>query len=284
MWHFNGEQWKDIKLAPSWGGNIQGSIDLDGDIYGSSIDNIWMGGTRFYQNPDPPPGLLDSSIIIHYDGSAWQEAPIKRQRMLVSIGGEAPNRLWAGGLFGSLYRYNGQVWQPDSIDHPFPAHEWLNILSIAGHPTAGVYMVVYIRLEDRREYYYLFKHEDSHWVALDSTKYWIHFYTNLWMSSSGQLYAAGNGLRLWNGSSWTMLLEQIGVINVYGTSDTNIFAVALRDGGRVFHYNGADWAEILYSPEMFFSDIWTDGSEAFVVGHNSYSPSSTLKSAVFPGK
>jgi hypothetical protein len=286
MWHFDGNRWRDVKLAPSQGGNIVGSIDLAGEIYGSSANDIWVVGERLYQNPNPPPNFLDSSLIIHYDGSAWREAPTKRQRSLVSIGGEGP-RLWAGGFFGSLYRYEGQAWQRDSVDYPFPPHEFLNILSIAGHPTAGVYMVVYIRLETQLYYYYLFKHENSHWTALDSTKYGIHFYTDLWMSPSGQLYAAGDALRLWNGSSWSTLWEEGTIINVYGTDDQNIFLAALTfEGGKVFHYNGVDWQELenVTSSELFFADVWTDGKETFVVGSTFYNPGSILKSVVFHGE
>lgn len=283
MWHFNGTQWSDIHLHTTQGGNIQGAIDLAG-IHGFSTNEVWAVGEHLYSNPNPPPNFLDSSLIIHYDGSTWQEMPIIKQQGLETIWGDSPNRMWAGGHFGSLYKYDGLSWQPDTIHYSFPPHRFLNILSIAGNETSGFYMVINIFLENELEYFYLFQYENNKWVARDSTKYYIDSYTRLWMSPSGKLYAGGNALRVWNGSSWSIILGPLSVINVFGTDDENIFVAALTfEGGKIFHYNGKDWYDIpeLTSPGVFFSDTWSDGQEAFAVGHTLDFPQKTV---VFRGR
>jgi len=283
MWQYVENSWIDVHLTTSQGGTIQGAIDL-ADIHGFSANEVWVVGEQLYSNPNPPPNFLDSSLIIYYNGSVWQEMPIKKQQGLETIWGDSPGRLWAGGHFGSLYEYDGLAWQPDSIDYPFPPHRFLNILSIAGNETSGFYMVINIFLESGLEYFYLFQHSDNKWIARDSTKHYIHSYTRLWMSPSGKLYAGGDALRVWDGSSWSIILGPMSVINVFGTDDDNIFAAALTsEGGKLFHYNGNDWYDIpeLTSPEVFFSDVWSDGLEAFVVGHTIGFPEKTV---VFHGR
>jgi hypothetical protein len=53
---------------------------------------------------------------------------------------------------------------------------------------------------------------------------------------------------------------------MWGTSDNNIFAAT---NVKVYHYNGTDWKEIeqLTLPGADYWAVWTDGTEAFVVGH-----------------
>ncbi len=75
MYHFDGNEWTDVGLNPVQGGHIVGPITLEA-IHGFAADDIWAVGEKRYTNPNPPPILLDSSLVIHYDGSqvfgCWQ--------------------------------------------------------------------------------------------------------------------------------------------------------------------------------------------------------------------
>jgi hypothetical protein len=54
---------------------------------------------------------------------------------------------------------------------------------------------------------------------------------------------------------------------MWGTNNSNIFATGY--GGKAYHYNGTDWKQIvqLNNPQIIYSAVWTDGTEAFVVGY-----------------
>jgi hypothetical protein len=56
-------------------------------------------------------------------------------------------------------------------------------------------------------------------------------------------------------------------LSLFGLSNNSIFVIGF--GGKVYHYNGADWKQIeqLYNSQIDYSAVWTDGTEAFVVGH-----------------
>ena len=72
MYHYDGQNWDDVKLATSQGGNISGPIDLSA-IHGFAPNDIWAVGERLGINPNPPPNFLDSSLVIHFTGIDWFE-------------------------------------------------------------------------------------------------------------------------------------------------------------------------------------------------------------------
>jgi hypothetical protein len=104
------------------------------------------------------------------------------------------------------------------------------------------------------------------------------------MSPTGKLYVSGARLRIWNGNSWTIVVDTTTTLNVFGTSDNNIFVPILKNGGKLLHFNGHDWitTKEVILPGGLLVDVWTDGREAFVVGWTSGAwPNKTV---VFHGK
>jgi hypothetical protein len=104
----------------------------------------------------------------------------------------------------------------------------------------------------------------------------------MWMSSSGTLYAIGDGVFKQVGTIWqTMQLDALRSIDIFGIGDDNLFVVG-RSGaeifGEVYHYNGRDWFQIKSArlPKVFYLGIWTDGREAFVVGVTNDFPQKTI--------
>lgn len=55
---------------------------------------------------------------------------------------------------------------------------------------------------------------------------------------------------------------------MHGTAADNLFVVGIH--GRVYHYNGTDWDQLIdlafYGLSWF--DVWTDGTETFIVGND----------------
>ncbi len=82
MWHYDGNKWDNIRLISDEGGQINASIELQA-IYGFNGTDIYAVGTRIFgYNPNPPPTFLDSSLIIHFDGTSWKEEKIPRGQVM----------------------------------------------------------------------------------------------------------------------------------------------------------------------------------------------------------
>jgi len=267
MWHYDGNKWIDVHLITSEGGQISGAIDLSA-IYGFSSTDIYAVGKRLRTNPTPPPNFIDSSLIIHYDGSSWRQVNIIAGSMLTDILGNSSNNIWAGGRFNTLYHYDGNKWTRDSVVVDVPQNQAFHILSV-GAGNSGDYLTGYTSFSDLSDLKsYLLKRINSSWTKIDSSGY--HTY-RLYSSPSGELYYAGEGVIFKNnGNQWTNIFS----VNQYiagmsASSYDNIFAVGQGGANKVYHYNGIDWKEIeqLTLPGADYWAVWTGGTEAFVVGH-----------------
>lgn len=115
MYHYDGKGWKPVGLSIFEGGYISGSKDL-WSIHGFGSNNIYAVGERIYSNDNPPPNFLDSSIIIHFDGTKWTEVKIERARRLTTVWDASPMDIWAGGSNGTLYHFDGTSWKLKSFD------------------------------------------------------------------------------------------------------------------------------------------------------------------------
>lgn len=270
MWHFDGKNWTDVRLSTTQGGTIVGPIDLSA-IYGFAANNVWAMGERIYSNPNPSPNFLDSSLVIHFDGNQWYELKFPRQRGLTSIWGSGPNDIWMGGLFGTLYHYDGKIVKSDSVPFPIPktADFLYSFSSIAGGTSGEVHLLLSAPPPNGADRFYLFRRQANTWVIADSIFSWRR---RLWVSPSGTLYATGYGVHKRVGTSWMMVLDGITTTEIDGMGDDNFFAVGSSPlgglSGEVYHYNGADWYQFknLQLPSVQYWGVWTDGKEAFVIG------------------
>jgi hypothetical protein len=287
MYHYDGHSWKTAGYHSSDGGNISGSVELR-DIFGFSPSNIWAVGSHFYVNHHPPPNFFDTTLIIHYNGREWNKESIQRlPGMLNCIWGDAPDRMWAGGTNGILYRYNGTSWKQDSIYYRFPDSSNLNIISISGNRKHGYYMTMsnLFLYPNYDEYKYFLKLENDHWIVLDSTRYWVYSWGDIWVSPTGKIFVGGNNLYEWKNDLMETILDEPGwVFDIYGTSEDNIFISGdTPKGPGVYHFNGVDWKIIdeINPRDVLLTGIWTDGKEAFIVRYTFFNPTITL---IYHGK
>lgn len=272
MQHFNGVEWTIVNLHSAQGGNIQGPIDLH-DIYGFSSDDIWAVGEKIVYNQNPPPTLMDSSLIIHYDGNQWQEVKTKKGRLLQSVWGSSANDIWFAGLNGTVFHYNGLSVTKDSLPIFIPDDPpYLYNLSVAGNSTEDVYVLVKGWTSTFARINYLLKHQSNQWELLDSTYIDIH---QIWINPSGKIFGLGDRVYVFSGDKWELFFDELNSpgIRIKGLSDDNIWVIGIQ--GMVLHYNGENWFEfeMLQSPANFnYFDMWTDGSEVFIVGNSSETP------------
>ena len=264
MFHFDGRSWTDVKLHIVQGGTISGAIDLKA-IYGFGPDDIWAVGNRFEKNPTPPPDYTMTSLIIHFDGDQWQEYQVDSGSLLQDVWGISSTNVWAGGIYGTLFHFNGAAWE--KVD--MPQNHWF--LSFAGFSENDVYAISYEFDSLSVSTYYLLHWDGIEWSMEDTftesatipDKFGGHL-----LIIDGQFFSAGDGVFQKTSSGWerTFYEPHLHFRNINGSSVENLFAVG--NFGAVYHFNGQDWFPFsqFASDEIHYNASWTNGNEVFIVG------------------
>ncbi len=280
MYHYNGLKWSDVKLTQSQGGNILGGIDLSA-IYGFGANDIWAVGYRDYYDPVHHQSH-DSTLIIHYNGTQWNEAEIEYGRgELQGVWGSSPNDVWAGGIYGALYHYNGATWTKVHTDTSL----WF--LDFGGKKSEQ-YALAYNR-KDTVGYFatihYLLSYKETIWTITEqfaeipNARWTFGHYSICYIDK--EFYSIGYGIFRKRNNSWNKLINTGAntFLNVFGTRMKNIYAIGVY--GITYHFNGNDWKEIqeLYNTSIsYFSSGWTNEKEVFILGNDNY------KTYIYHGK
>jgi hypothetical protein len=278
IFHYDGLQWNEVQQTWKFGSSSVG-FDFDA-ITGFAENDIWIVGQRSYYNFSPPPNFFDSSLVVHFDGTSWQEiVGYPKRRMLTAIGGSSPRNLWFGGVNGTLYHYDGSVVSRDSLPMKIApdSSPFSFFLSIEGNSEENTYAIVVVPFGyPALLLVYLFKHEASGWILADQA---ASGFTDLWMSPSGNLYACDGWVYVRKGGAWQKTATaSLGAYKMAGVSENNLIAVGSQ--GKAFHYNGVDWYQYadLVSTSIDFRGAWTDGNEVFIIGNDGW------RSYIYHGK
>jgi hypothetical protein len=268
MFHFDGRNWRTTGFHVAEGGSVQRPVSLSG-IYGFATNDIWAVGEHIYSNPTPPPNFLDSSLAIHFDGVRWLEHKLQGGRALRTVWGNSPTEVWAGGLAGTLYHYNGTIWKK-TISSP-----QINFASVGGISSSEVYALGY--RQDVAPYdtttIVIYRFQPDKWTRIDSAliigsgSIEAFGAAGIW-SIDGKVYSYGKGFYRREGERWIKEFDfGLGVFRVGGSGRKNIFATGL---GEVFHFNGTDWQRLTGIPQITspLTGVWTDGKECFIVGND----------------
>lgn len=280
MYHYDGTSWQPVKLITYEGGLIPGTLDLS-DVFGFSKSDIYAVGGRMYDNPVPPPLILDSSIVIHFDGQNWTEIPLQRGRQLVGVWGASPADVWTGGVQGTLFHIeSGLSKRYSSTDT-----SWFS--RFAGLSANDVYGLSYAWNSESRDttFRYLWHWDGASWSMVDQfpERYDLPFKfgTSSIRAIGGSIYTVGAGVYQRVGTGWerSLLVAPAGFLGDIGGPSADNLIVA-GNSGAVYHFNGSDWRQFsqFVSPSIHYSSVWYDGNEVFVVGNDGY------KSYVLHGK
>ncbi|HCK98529.1 MAG TPA: hypothetical protein DHW42_00280 [Candidatus Marinimicrobia bacterium] len=260
IYHYDGKEWKPINLG------IDAFIIDSRSIFGFSSDDVYGAGA-FYGDSV---ALITKSAMIHYDGSQWSDIDLNDGgRGLLDMWGISPDDIWAGGIEGTLFHYNGVEWtklaMPDSL--------WFKKFS--GFASDDVYAIAYYPNPNTFIWtYYIIHWDGKDWSVQDKFSDGMPetFGSHGLEVIDDYLYSAGDGVFRKRGddTEWEKILTQPAprFYDIYGTSPDNIFVVG--KAGRAYHYNGIDWylyEEIQY-PDIEYTGVWTDGKEVFIVGED----------------
>jgi hypothetical protein len=283
MFRFDGKSWKTTGFHAAEGGPVSGAVSLSA-IYGFSASNLFAVGSRIYDNPNPPPNFLHSSLIIHFDGRQWREQRAENGKHLRTIGGSSPSMLLAGGQTNRIFQYDGTTWKQDSLPVIVQTDGFFIVEAFESTASGEVFAIGYTHHNSiATTIHYFFRRQMGRWIAVDSffvgpgrlENKWGH--GDLWLSPSGTLYSCGRGVHRWDGARWEMLFDHPNFLaRMIGTSDDNIFVVG--HFGTVLHYNGRDWFQYrqFEDPNNVFWGVWADQREVFVVGFTAEYPQKTL--------
>lgn len=250
MFEANGPRWQTTKFHATEGGLITGALLLR-SVFGFSRNDVWVVGERAHTNMFPPPTTLDSSLVIHFNGTAWEEFKIAG-RHLSCVWGTDPTNVWVGSVDGFLYRFNQISWSK------WRAPRESNITSISGFRQDDVYASAISPASITPKTYYVYHWDGMNWSVVDST---VHNYGAPSKFGGAGLEVIGNhlisygfGAFRYDGSSWTSLgYDPETWFNcAFGTSADDFYLAG--NGGKLFHYANATLARIepFQKPSMEF--------------------------------
>ena len=197
------------------------------------------------------------------------------------------SELFGGGIGKYYLHFDGSSWVKDSINIITPANALIHITDFDEY-NGDIFCLSDYQTEDATlDVHYFLKKNMSGWTVVDSFIIDQSHYTYEWGEHlknlpDGYLYCFGSSELLWfNGNSWTTILNERHILDVYGPNSNNMFAVGYP--GKAFHYNGTDWYEItqLTNPTLRYTGAWFKGEEAFICGYTDGYPE---KSIVWHGK
>ena len=253
------------------------------DIYGFESNSIWAVGERAHNNPSPPPNFFHSSVIIHFDGTAWREIDLTRigtppiDAGLEAIWGSSPNDIWTGGSSGVLYHFNGSAWTKEALPLSSLAEprQFFTIRAISGSSPDNAYMTAYRHdFVSLRETTYFLELRAGQWALVDSLIVprilsglkWGD--VELWQAPWGTLYSVGyGGVFRGQGAKQEWWLIGGGTkTDVFGTNENNLIAVG--NGGEAMYLYGQHFQrlEAINNNNVLYTGVWMDERNAFIIG------------------
>ena len=218
-----------------------------------------------------------ASVILHFDGGAWQPQYRQDDLSLRGVWGSSATDVYAVGfhfigLGAALLHYNGVAWV--QADNFTDQDEELAFQGIWGSSATDVFAVG-IAFDGRFQKSLIVHYDGSGWRRMDPPVETSPRLSDVWGSGPTDVYAVGRDevsevavIIRYDGGGWSPVLEEedLGLNAVWGSSATDVFAVgfAVSNGARVTsavrHFDGASWTRMDVPNTGVLNDVW--GSSA----------------------
>jgi hypothetical protein len=263
LWHYDGTSWNPVSTPPD-----NGDFDLY-SVCGFAANDIFAAGERNHIPPD-----TGASLILHFDGSRWKEYPVEG-RDIFAVRGNAPDDVWAGGWFNSVFHFDGVSWKKINVGNTL----WFKDFAfLDGKAYALAYSVDQQPADSM--WYYIVSWNGTLWDTLNTFLDVVlapdpSFGIGSVSVIDGSLYSCGSVhttgatvFRYENGTWVPMFTGASGISRVFGNASDNIFGIGPR--GTLYHFNGSEWYHFteLTSDDFDYWNGWTDGKEVFIVGYS----------------
>ena len=107
--HFDGSAWTELEIPP---------LDRESDsmfkVWGTGPDDVFVVGRK--------------GIVLHYDGSSWEQQLAGTTSDLISLWGTGPDEIVAvgGRSNGVIARYDGSSWTSETLSSPGLNGVWVD--------------------------------------------------------------------------------------------------------------------------------------------------------------
>ncbi len=301
---FNGTTWSTI-TPPS---SVASTVDFRG---------LWLNGTELWV-------AGDSGTVARYNGgTSWSVFSTPSTTTLLDIWGTSSTNIYAAGINGTLWRYDGSGWAEIdtgvsdnvlAIDGLSDGSFWVTtngaqILFSNGNafgespPSLGDLRAAWAADNIARYYVagrqlYGQRFNLTGWVTFAAANgSFDQIVNDMWGSSSSNVYAAATGGRVLRttGGAWltTTVSAAFNMKAIWGTSSSNIFLFGYNFSNSpafqsaYWRFDGTTWTLRQYLGEDQIEDVYGAGSTYFAVGANGrilrYNSGSDTWSAVSSG-
>jgi len=273
IYHFDGTSWSSSRFHVLNGGTIAGAVSFRG-VYGFSKNDVWVVGS--HQSFDSSEQVIDSSLVIHFDGNTWHEYNPFENGELYTIWGTDSSNIWFGGENGLFLHFDGNGFT--KIDYPVD----LTVATIRGVKPDSIFLSSYRQGQPTDFYVVLDLFNGSRFSTIDTTQPYpaTPKFGDYSMSllNPGTIFTTGQGgVFKKTTTGWETVLntgnEIISGMFVYAEND--FFAVGW---GQVYQYDGEDWYQYPQFSDynINWTRAWTDGNEVFIIGNTLSGPNKTV--------
>jgi hypothetical protein len=234
--HWNGSQWSIVPAPVTLGG----SGNFVDDIEAISPDDIWFVGDWL---EFPATSAAEKrALAMHWDGSGFtifdtpffDNQPIGGHG-LTAVSAVSSDDVWAVGGghdgdyvgFSYIVHWNGSQWQYEPGPTAGWMQRWYDVQAVA---TDDVWAVG--EYDDASGAHGLFAHWDgTSWTRLPDSPVGA---ASIEVMALDRVYVGGNGVALWNGSSWSVVTTLPGVTSPSLWSLERIGPCSIWAAGRQF--------------------------------------------------
>jgi hypothetical protein len=245
--HFDGNSW--IRETPDLGFNYEVL-----SVFGFSENDVYVAGYKIIVDSV----LHTESLVLHFNGSSWQNENIPKGSGISYIHGANPNDAWACGYYGSLYHKIGSSWEKvefEEREYLGPLSEQPDLGPIYVAPNSDVFVMneyYNYRVYGDTAMFYFSKYSNNEWVDLDSCRLvnidgvptgYKFGAKAMWGMHGSEIYSAGNAVYNFNGNNWLPATwDDYPYRDIKGTVSNKIFVVG--NHGTIRYYNGLDWIRV----------------------------------------
>lgn len=245
--HYDGSKWDFVNNLPT--NNLN-------DIWGVSENDVYAVGNR--------------GTILHYDGTNWSRMNSGTTAYdIQAIWGASATDVYAVGYYYNLAEYpegNGYLLHYDGVQwSPIWLGSGLYLRDIWGSSAQDIYIIGWsFDLQD----YAIWHYDGLGWriIKTGETLY------GLWGIDKNNIFVFSEyDLLRFDGANWSLHSHPPnGIIDLWGTSANELFAVYFRSdgsGGSIAHYDGMEWSPMDILTEYFLTSIWgSSANDVFAAG------------------
>lgn len=230
-------------------------------------DDVWVVG-----------GELQRSVVLHYDGTAWEARDPGLDEPLWWVHGFPGGPVFVAGDHGAIARWDGSAWE--IMDSGAPGTLFYGIWGASPDDMWAVGGPTQTPVGDvEPEGDVVLHYDGSAWerveiqALLDKPDSQGKNLFKVWGASASEVFIVGDsGIALhYDGTAWERVETGVGnqpLFTVTGRSADDVYAVGGLATAVLVHWDGTAWSEITLPPAApsVIQGVWTAPDEALYLG------------------